>query len=160
MMGPAEEKLSENMEDYLEVIHALAGDKGVARVGEIAEKMEVKSPSVNAALKSLADRQLVNHEKYGYVTLTKEGQKRAAAVQEKHDILYRFLTEFLMLSPEVAQKEACSIEHAISKETFVRLVKFFTFLRVGPNGEPPKLLRNFATYLEAGSKGVCDGERS
>lgn len=156
MTDTAAEKLSENMEDYLEVIHALAGDKGVARVGEIADKMGVKSPSVNAALRSLADRNLVNHEKYGYVTLTKDGRRLAAAVQEKHDILFRFLTEFLMLAPGVAEKEACSIEHAISKETFIRLVKFFKFLRVGPNSEKPKWLKNFANYLVTGAKAVGD----
>ena len=143
-------KLSENMEDYLEVIHALAGDKGVARVGEIAERMKVKSPSVNAALKVLAGRNFVNHEKYGYVTLTKAGQHLAAEVQEKHDILFRFLTEFLMLAPDIAEQEACSIEHAISKETFLRLVKFFKFLRVEPNGIKPKLLKNFSNYLAKG----------
>ncbi len=154
------EKLSENMEDYLEVILALSKDKGVARVGEIAEKMNVKSPSVNAAMKSLADRNLVVHEKYGYVTLTKEGQKLAAAVQGKHDVLYRFLTEFLMISPDVAWGEACSIEHAISEEPFVRLVKFFKFLESSSISEKPRLLKNFETYLKTGKRIPCDCERS
>ncbi len=153
-------KLSGNMEDYLETIHALAGEKGVARVGEIAKKLEVKSPSVNAALRGLSERNLVRHEKYGYVTLTKEGRTLAAVVQEKHDILFRFLTEFLMLAPAVAEKEACSIEHAISQETFIRLVKFFRFLRVDPNGEKPKMLRDFARYLKTGTKVVCASKRA
>jgi len=142
-------KLSENMEDYLEAIYAIAKDKGLARVGEIAEKMEVKSPSVNAALKSLVERRLVEHEKYGYVTLTKEGERLASNVQEKHDILYRFLTEVLMLEPSVAGKEACSIEHAISQGTFIRLVKFVKFLRSSADSERPKFLKDFAHYLEA-----------
>ena len=158
-MVVAAEKLSENMEDYLEVILALAGDKGVARVGEIAVKMGVKSPSVNAALKMLADRGLVVHEKYGYVTLTKEGRALATGVQEKHDLLYRFLTQFLMLDPDNAEKEACSIEHAISKATFQRLVKFFKFLKVSPDGVKPRLLRNFASYLETGERIACDCEK-
>ncbi|MBF0594870.1 MAG: metal-dependent transcriptional regulator [Candidatus Omnitrophica bacterium] len=145
------------MEDYLEVILALAGNKGVARVGEIAVRMDVKSPSVNAALKLLADRGLVIHEKYGYVTLTREGRTLAAGVQEKHDLLYRFLTEILMLKSEVAEKEACSIEHAISKETSVRLVKFLKFLKLSPDGIRPKLLQNFAGYLKIGER--VAGER-
>ncbi|MEI6437236.1 MAG: metal-dependent transcriptional regulator [Candidatus Omnitrophota bacterium] len=153
------EKLSENMEDYLEVIHALAGDKGVARVGEIAAKMDVKSPSVNAAMKQLAERGLVVHQRYGYVTLTKEGRVRAAEVQEKHDVLFMFLTQFLMLDYKVAEREACSIEHAISQETYQRLVKFFKFLRVSPDGAKPKLLRNFADYLTKGESAVCDCEK-
>ena len=153
------EKLSENMEDYLEVIFALSRDKGVARVGEIAEKMDVKSPSVNSAIKSLADRGLVVHEKYGYVTLTPEGKKLAVAVQGKHDVLFRFLSEFLMIKPEVANQEACSIEHAISEETFERFVKFFKFLESSAGGEQPKLVRNFEAYLKTGRRAPCDCER-
>jgi DtxR family Mn-dependent transcriptional regulator len=152
------EKLSENMEDYLEVIFALSREKGVARVGEIAEKMDVKSPSVNAALKALSDRDLVVHEKYGYVALTEAGRKLASAVQEKHDVLYRFLTEFLMISPDLADREACSIEHAISEETFIRLVKFFKFLESSVNGEKPRLLKNFEVYLKTGERLPCDCE--
>ena len=152
------ERLSANMEDYLEVIHALAKDKGVARVGEIAEKMAVKSPSVNAALKSLADRDLVLHEKYGYVSLTKEGQRLAAEVQEKHDILFRFLTEVLMIAPEVAQEEACCIEHAISDETSIRLIKFFKFIESSPHNKP-RLLKNFEVFLETGERLFCECNR-
>lgn len=153
------EKLSENMEDYLEVILSLAKDKGVARVGEIAAKMAVKSPSVNAALKSLASRNLLIHERYGYVTLTSEGKKLAEVVQEKHDVLFRFLTEFLMISPETAENEACSIEHAISEETFIRLVKFFKFLESSKHSEKPRLLKNFEVYLKTGQRITCDCER-
>jgi DtxR family Mn-dependent transcriptional regulator len=149
-MASGEEKLSENMEDYLEVIHLLARGKGMARVGQIASKMDVKSPSVHAALKGLAGRGFVEHEKYGYVTLTEKGRKRAAEVQEKHDILFRFMTEFLMLAPDVAAREACSIEHAISRETFVRLVRFFKFLEAQPGREKPKLLKDLGAYLKSG----------
>ncbi len=152
------EKLSENMEDYLEVIFALSREKGVARVGEIAEKMDVKSPSVNAALKALAERDFVVHEKYGYVVLTETGRKLAAAVQEKHDVLYRFLTEFLMVSPDLADKEACSIEHAISEDTFIRFVKFFKFLDTSASNEKPKIIRNFDVYLKTGRRLTCHCE--
>lgn len=153
------QKLSENMEDYLETIHALSREKGVARVSEIAEKMDVKSPSVNAAMKNLAERDLVIHEKYGCVTLTPQGQKLAAAVQEKHDVLYRFLTEFLMISPEQADREACSIEHAISEETFDRFVRFFRFLETSASAGKPGLLRNLEIYLKTGKRVFCECER-
>jgi len=149
----AEEKLSENMEDYLEVILALAGNKGVARVGAIAGKMDVKSPSVNAALKGLSERGLVEHEKYGYVTLTQKGQGIAAEVQEKHDVLFRFLTEVLMLDPKVAGDEACSIEHAIGRETFARLVTFIGFLEAPSSGKRSELLKKFQEHLKAASSG-------
>ena len=136
----------------MEVIHFLSGAKGVARVGEIARLMRVKSPSVNAALKGLAGRGLVVHQKYGYVTLTPAGSKQAAQVQEKHDVLFFFLARVLMLDPEAAGREACAIEHAISQGTHARLVQFFKFLKVLPEGAKPKLLEDFARYLKKSEK--------
>ena len=119
---------------------------------EVAKRMNVKSSSVNSALKTLSEKGLVVHEKYGYVALTKEGEKVALEIQNKHDILFRLLTEFLMLDEKVAAKDACAIEHTISKQTFLRLIKFFQFLEHGLNGARPKLLRNFEIYLKTGRK--------
>ena len=142
--------LSSTMEDYLETILALKQDNGFARIGKIAGKLNVKSSSVNSAIKYLSDQKLVVHEKYGYVGLTKEGEKAACDVKSKHDILFRFLTEFLMLDPKEAEKEACCIEHSISKKTFERLTKFFKFLENDFVAGKPKTLQSFAIYLKTG----------
>lgn len=150
--------LSSTMEDYLEAIYSLKQANGVARVGEIADKLNVKSPTVNSAIKNLTEYDLVVHEKYGYVSLTRKGEKLAAEVKGKHDILFRFLTEFLLLDPKAAEKEACCIEHAISKETFVRLTKFFAFLEEGATVEKPKILHLFEVYLKTGKRVKCDYE--
>ena len=151
-------KLSSTMEDYLETIFFLKKENGFARVGEIADKLEVKSSTVNSALKQLAEKKLVIHERYGYVGLTEEGELIAAEVQKKHDILYRFLTEFLMLNSKKAAKEACCIEHSISHETFVRLTKFFKFLEMGFTDRKPKILQLFEEYLKTGKRQKCDCE--
>jgi DtxR family Mn-dependent transcriptional regulator len=147
-MADKVQKLSGSMEDYLEVIHALSGKNGMARVGAIALKMKVRSPSVHAALRTLAARGLVEHERYGCVALTPVGRRRAAGVQRKHDILFRFLTEVLMLEPSMASREACAIEHAISAATFSRLVRFFRFLEVPPPGAVPVVLSGLRGYLK------------
>lgn len=140
--------LSATMEDYLETILALKEECGFARIGKIAGKLNVKSSSVNSAIKYLSDQKLVVHEKYGYVGLTEEGEKAACDVKSKHDILFRFLTEFLMLDFKEAEKEACCIEHSISKKTFERLTKFFKFLETGCNEKKPNILQLFAAYLK------------
>lgn len=153
-------KLTSTMEDYLEVIYSLSKENGFSRVGEIAQSLNVKSPSVNSAVKFLSEKGLVTHQKYGYIGLTKEGERMAAQVQDKHDILFRFLTEFLMLDKSLAQKEACGIEHAISQKTFLRLTKFFKFLGERFNGEKPKFLENFEVYLKTGEVFKCKRKKS
>ena len=147
------------MEDYLEAIYFLKKENGVARVKEIAAVLQVKSPTVNSAIKFLSEKNLVSHERYGYVGLTPKGERVADQVQKKHDILFRFLTEFLMLDDAVAQKEACCIEHAISQKTYVRLTKFFEFLKQGFDGQKPMFLENFENYLKTGSNKKCQCSR-
>ena len=154
-MEKTSNNLSSTMEDYLETIFFLQKENGFARVGEIAENLNVKSSSVNSAIKFLLEKELVIHKRYGYVALTKEGKRIANEVQEKHDILFRFLTEFLMLDNKVAQEEACCIEHAISNQTFQRLTKFFKFLEDGCDGQRPRLLKNFESYIKTGRRHKC-----
>ena len=50
--------------------------------------------------------------------LTEEGLKKATAILERHTILTRFISEVLGVPEEVAEKDACRIEHIISPETF------------------------------------------
>lgn len=151
--------LTSNMEDYLETIYAFTRVNGFARIGEIAKKMNVKSSSVNSAVTILKEQGLVLHERYGYVGLTKEGERIANAVQRKHDIVFRFLTEFLLLDADQAEQEACAIEHAISKETFLRMSKFFDFLQHDLDRKRPKITELFEQYLKTGQKITCDGEK-
>jgi len=153
------ENISSKMEDYLETIFVLQNETGVARVGEIAKALNVKSPTVNSAIKLLTEQKLVLHEKYGYIRLTKEGRTIAKDVKDKHDILFRFLTEFLMLDSKKAEKEACCIEHSISQETFIRLTKFFKFLEDGFKDGKPRILENFEMYIKTGKRKACERKR-
>jgi DtxR family Mn-dependent transcriptional regulator len=122
-------KLTSALEDYIETIALLKKKKKYARIGDIAKELEIKSSSVNVAVKFLVEIGLVIHENYGYVDLTAEGEKVAQEVQRKHDSLYQFLTEVLFVDSELALKEACEIEHSVSSDTICRLEKLFLFLK-------------------------------
>jgi Mn-dependent transcriptional regulator len=122
-------KLSAALENYMETIAALKNEKKYARVGDIAKALDVKSSSVNVAINFLAENGLVIHEKYGYVDLTEEGEKVAAEVQRKHDILYKFLNELLFIESGVAAEEACEIEHSVSANTIHRLERLYKLLK-------------------------------
>ncbi|MEA1939253.1 MAG: transcriptional regulator MntR, partial [Candidatus Caldatribacteriota bacterium] len=45
--------ITRNMEDYLEAILNLQNDKGYVRVKDIADRLEVKCPSVSEMIKKL-----------------------------------------------------------------------------------------------------------
>ncbi len=147
--------LSSNMEDYLEKIAALKKENDVVRVRDISQLLGVKSSSVNAALKSLSKKGLVEHEKYGYVKLTSDGEEIAYKVQSRHDILLKFLTKILSIDDDVALQDACKMEHTISKQTFTKLTKFMQFVETDLDGNKPEWLKRFKHYLKTGRKIRC-----
>jgi len=116
--------LTSNMEDYLEAILTLQEEQKVARVRDIARQLKVKMPSVTGAVKNLAEKGLVNYERYSFVTLTERGRKIAEEIINRHQVIYDFLTRVLLVDIEIAELDACRIEHAVSPETMTRLKTF------------------------------------
>ena len=115
------EELTSNMEDYLEVILNLQQEHRVARVKDVAQRLKVKMPSVTGAMKGLAEKGLVNYERYSYLTLTEAGEKIAREIGDRHKTFYSFLTGVLQLDHETAELDACRLEHATSRKTFERI---------------------------------------
>jgi DtxR family Mn-dependent transcriptional regulator len=159
-METGTKKISSNMEDYLEAIALLQKEKGIARVSDIGKLLQVKKPSVNAALATLAKSNLILHERYSVVELTKEGKKIAGGVQERHDTVFQFLSRILGVDEKTAQADACKIEHAISLPTFNRLTKFTRFVEMGLDGEAPQWLKSFKHYLKTGKRLNCNMRRA
>ena len=143
--------LSQSLEDYLEAMYVINLDKKVIRVKEVAEFLGVKTPSVVDAMSKLTDRGYVVHEKYGYLNLTKKGAKAGSEINKKHKELYKFFSHILGVSDEVSKKDACAIEHYISKETFGNMIKFIKFIDTCPEGYP-SWLKSFGYYIEHGKR--------
>jgi len=119
-----DDELTSNMEDYLEVILNLQQEQRVARVKDVAQRLNVKMPSVTGAMKGLAEKGLVNYERYSYLTLTAAGEKIAQEIGERHKTFYSFLTEVLKLDHNTAELDACRLEHATCRKTFLRIKDF------------------------------------
>jgi DtxR family Mn-dependent transcriptional regulator len=127
-----EKPLTSVMEDYLEAMFDLDKEKRAVRVKDIAERMGVKMPSVTSMLKSLAERGLVDYEKYEYVELTRAGKKVGKEIRRRHEILLRFLTEILKVDFSEADEDACRMEHALSAATLDSLTDFIEFIQTCP----------------------------
>lgn len=118
------EHLTKSNEDYLEAIYELAQDNEHVKSVDIATKLDVTKASVNKALSTLRDAGLVDQSRYGRVTLTEEGREYGESVLERHLMLKSFLMEQLGVEEEVAEHEACEMEHAISNDTMKRWVGY------------------------------------
>ena len=116
------------MEDYLEAILLLAQDRKVVRMKDLMEFLSYKVSSVNSAIKNLADRGFVEHEKYGHVELTPAGRAVAEKVYSRHENIFRFFHGVLGVEKDTARNDACRIEHSLSPETYARFLGFVTYI--------------------------------
>ena len=117
-------KLSPNMENYLETIHLLQMENGYVRVKDIAGMMEITMPSVSSAMKTLEKQGLVQHPRYDHIMLTPRGRTIAEELCRRHRLIKDFLSRVLGLDHEIAERDACVIEHVISPETVEGLSRF------------------------------------
>jgi len=145
-------KLSSNIEDYLETIIMLHRKNRIVRSRDISGKMGVSMPSVCAAIKVLAEKGLVDHEKYGYIELTKEGKISGRKIYDSHKILITFLKEILNTDARTAEKDACKIEHGISGNTVKRLIAFVKFVETCPHSEMREWLKSFNYFYKYGKR--------
>lgn len=131
-------KLTRSQEDYLEAIWALIGENRVARVRDIAHRLGVSMPSVTAALRTLAGRDLVNYDPYQVITLTESGRKAAQEVDRRHHVLRDFLTDVLGLDAPRAEANACRMEHAVDREVLERIARLTEALKDQPPLPPAR----------------------
>lgn len=116
-------KLTHSVEDYLEMIFLISKEKKEVRITDIAQRMKVRKSSIVAAVKKLCASGYLVHEHYGYILMTDTGKNLAKEVYRKHKILKDFFLDILSLPEDIAEKDACNIEHYISDQTVRALVK-------------------------------------
>lgn len=121
-------KIYESGENYLETILILSKQNKFVRSVDIADKMNFSKPSVSRAISVLKNKKLIFVDSVGFIFLTEEGKNIAKQIYEKHCFLIDFF-KFLGVEEEIAKKDACKVEHAMSKETFEKLKVFFSDLK-------------------------------
>lgn len=121
---PFNSNISNSLEDYLEAILIIYEKNNTVRITDLAQFMGISKPSATEAVKSLKDLGLLKHEKYGPVELTDAGGKRALEVKRRHGLIKKFLIDVLGVPGEIAEKDACLMEHAVSADTINRLMDF------------------------------------
>ena len=116
--------LSMASEDYLESFYRIMVEQDAFETGvrsvDVAEQLEVSKASVNKAISTLKEHGMVEQTRYGRVRLTEAGREYGKDVWHRHRTLRLFLTEELGVDPEIADEEACLMEHDLSVDTMAR----------------------------------------
>jgi DtxR family transcriptional regulator, Mn-dependent transcriptional regulator len=102
----------------------------------LAEKMGVSASTASESIRKLAEQGMVNHEKYGAVTLTEAGRRAALAMVRRHRLLETFLVNELGYGWDEVHDEAEVLEHAVSDRLVARIDAKLGFPRRDPHGDP------------------------
>lgn len=153
-------------ENYIKAIYHLSlfQKKGV-NTNAIAKMIETKASSVTDMIKKLAEKGLVEYQKYQGVTLTETGLYSAKMIVRKHRLWEVFLVEKLDFSWDEVHDVAEELEHIKSEKLINKLDAFLGFPTEDPHGDPipdekgeiKKVDKKLLSDLKIGQKSICVG---
>ncbi|MGR4008996.1 metal-dependent transcriptional regulator [Leucobacter sp. 1207-22] len=125
------------MQNYLKVIWSLEewSDDPVTN-SAISEAAGVRLSTVSDALKKLSDLELIDHKRYGSVSLTDLGRQHAVSMIRRHRLLETFLVRMLDYTWDEVHDEADRLEHAVSDELIDRIDRVLGWPTRDPHGDP------------------------
>ncbi|MBO4262591.1 MAG: metal-dependent transcriptional regulator [Clostridia bacterium] len=114
----------ESIEMYLETILLLRKRGARVKATDVAAELGFSRPSVSNAVKRMLSEGYIYLDKSGELALTEKGEERAKATYEKHCLLTDMLTA-VGADKNLAEENACRIEHIISEELFTVLKAYW-----------------------------------
>lgn len=129
--------MSSVAQDYLKVIWT-AQEWSQQRVSTklLAERMGVSASTVSEAVRKLADQGLVEHARYGSITLTERGHQAAVVMVRRHRLIETFLVDVLGYGWDEVHDEAEVLEHAVSDTLVERMDAKLGHPSRDPHGDP------------------------
>lgn len=125
--------LTRREEEYLVAIRDIEAREGQARVVRIAERLEVKPPTVVGMLKHLAEEGLVEYQLYCSIKLTPYGMQMAGSAAERHEV-YEKVFELMGVPKDLAAEEAFKFERVLTAESAQKMSSLFRNLLQSEKG--------------------------
>lgn len=108
-------------ENYLKAIRELCGTGGRVATSALARHFNIAPASVTNMVQRLASEGLLDYAPYCGVQLTEAGERKAAAVLRRHEIIERYLISTLGFDDVQAHAEAERLEHVVSCDLVQRM---------------------------------------
>ena len=118
----SEDTIGQSKEDYLEAILMISRSNKICRITDIARLLSISKPSVSVAVQQLENEGFVYRQESS-ILLTESGNKIASRMLERHDVFSSWLCS-IGIDEEVADSEACEMEHIFSNESFRKIAEF------------------------------------
>lgn len=146
---------TKTIEDYVEIVYELEKTNKPVRTNDVALALDINPASITEIFQKLDKEGYVNYEKYGGVTLTKKGKRLAIFTKKRHEKLVEFLV-LLGVDKNIAEKDACEMEHILNQETMDTIVKFVEI--VSQCSVTPFWLSRLRKYIKTGKLDKCPKE--
>jgi len=114
---------------YLLAVAAFTKSGRAPRAADVARHLGVSRAATSTQLRSLQEHGMVELDDEQRLHLTRAGADLVARVAGKREVLRVFFRDILGLQPEIAELDACKVEHLLSEETGAALVRLIRFLR-------------------------------
>ncbi|HDZ14643.1 hypothetical protein LCGC14_0673230 [marine sediment metagenome] len=157
---------TQSEENYLKAIFHLQQETedGVS-TSSISGHLNTTAASVTEMIKRLADKDLLDYQKYYGVQLTATGKAHALAIVRKHRLWESFLVERLNFNWDEVHEVAEQLEHIKSKKLVEELDKFLGRPAYDPHGDPipdaegnlPIMPKKRLSQLQQGERCICKG---
>ena len=115
---------NQSIEDYLEAILVIQQQNGHCRSVDVANRLGFTKASVSVAVANLSRMDYLHKLADGNLVLTESGRAYAASVLDKHRLLCSALIR-IGVPEDIAEADACKIEHDISEQTFTKLREWY-----------------------------------
>ena len=149
-------EVSHSVAHYLLAIWDSSTKTQPPRAVDIARRLDVSRAAVSLQLRTLKDNGLVCVGKDHRLRLSTEGKELVRRILSKRRIIQSFLVEILAIDEDIAEADACKIEHLISGETGASLARFISFAR-HKRGRLDPLIREFHSMTLDCTPGIsCD----
>jgi DtxR family Mn-dependent transcriptional regulator len=152
-----EKGLTHSSMHHLMAVYDLLKSNGYARGIDVANYLDISRSSVSVTLHKLLAKGYITEDENKFYQLTNEGKELANDVLSIRRIVKIFFTDILDLPEEIAEEDACKVEHLLSHETGEKLYKFVSFfLSQEPNSK--EFRKAFARYVHKCSDDcdICD----
>jgi DtxR family transcriptional regulator, Mn-dependent transcriptional regulator len=122
-----EVELTHSSVHHLMAMHELLKKNGYVRGVDIANHLNISRSSVSITLKKLKARGYVVEDANKFFQFTEHGKELINSVLSKRRIIQTFFKNVLNLSDDLAEEEACKVEHLLNRETGQKLMSFLGY---------------------------------
>ncbi|MCB2229157.1 metal-dependent transcriptional regulator [bacterium] len=146
-----ETELSHSCYHHLMAVHELHKEHGYARGIDIARHLDITRGSVSVTLSKLKTKGYLTEDNNKFYRLTVKGVDAVNSVLNRRRTIERFFRKVLLVDGNLAQEDACKVEHLLSMETTGKLLSFMEFL-LSSQSEASQFLSAYVDQVELPSE--------